>query len=253
MARCPGSEQPPGRWVDGLLDPPYERSVVRLLAGCFLLVGCASSGASTPAPESVGSADAAGEAGTGASQRGRLEVSDAPTSTRAVAPVGAQPASNERGRVGDPAPLFYLRTKNPEACGLPILDLNELVGSDATAPRPVILSFAASDCRPCRLELAELKRRQTELAATGAVLAVVVMDATAEGRDEMLAFLTEELAIPFPIVEDPPGQMITRKYGVSSLPHTVVIGGSGLIGWVSRGYEGSASVDRLFRAVERVE
>lgn len=163
------------------------------------------------------------------------------------------PPASSKGRVGQAAHRFFLRTQNPERSGLERLDLNRWVGPGAEAPRTVVLSFAANDCAPCKKELSALTERSDELQATGAMFAVVVMDATADQRAQMLSFLNEQLQVPFPVVVDPPGQIVTRNYGVSSLPHTALVGSDGLIRWVSHGYTGPESLDALFAAIRSAE
>lgn len=130
------------------------------------------------------------------------------------------------------------------------MDLNRWVGTDAPEPRTVLLNFASYDCEPCKKELAALREHSERMEEAGALFAVVIMDPTAEARDQMLDYLMGTLQLPFPVVVDPPGQIVTRNYGVSSLPHTVLIDQGGVIRWVSQGFKGEASLEALFAAIE---
>ena len=188
-----------------------------------LLVGCSGSTASTSSPARPSPV---------ASSSGNLK----------------EKASN-KGKVGQTAHRFYMRTTNPDVCGLRQLDLNEKLGASASDPGPVVLSFASFDCEPCKKELRALRSRHAELESLRVTFAVVVMDADQASRAQMLSFLNDELRLPFPVIVDPPGQIVTRNYGVSSLPHTTLIGRDGRIRWVNKGYEGEKSIDEMFSAI----
>lgn len=160
----------------------------------------------------------------------------------------ARPEGPGPGQVGQPAHRFFLRTVNPEASGLERLDLNQVLAPEAADPRVVVLSFAAFDCAPCKGELSALQERLEELRASGALFAVVVTDRTAEARARMVGFLTDELGVPHPVVEDG-SQILMRLYGVTSLPHTVVVRPDGTIAHVAQGYAGPESLDRMFSVI----
>ncbi|MGF1509821.1 MAG: peroxiredoxin family protein [Myxococcota bacterium] len=169
--------------------------------------------------------------------------------THPMAVEAAPGRTPSRGAVGEPAPWFLAATQNPERCGISRVDLGRWVGDRAEARRPVALSFAASDCRPCWRELAALRDRAAQLEALGAALVVVVMDVTAEGQARMLEGLNA-MNLSFPVIFDAPGLPLARSYGVSSLPHLVVVARDGTIQWTREGYRGEESLDALWTALE---
>lgn len=153
------------------------------------------------------------------------------------------------GRVGDDAHPFYARTINPEACGTRLVDLNKVFGAGPESKQAVVLAFAANYCEPCKAELAEYARSHQRLQRSGAYFVVVINDPEEAERTALAEYLRDELKLALPIVLDTPGGLLSRRYGVASLPHTVVVGKDGKIAWISSGYEGPSSLDTL---IERV-
>lgn len=165
----------------------------------------------------------------------------------ALAGSAPEPAK-EPGAIGDPAQLFYLRPLNPELAGMQLVDLNLWVGPKATEPRRVLLSFAAEFCVPCKKELAAYAVHHQALRDAGAQIVVVLVDENDEARKKMQAYLRDEVKLPFPVVADKL-RLIARGYGVSSLPHNVIIGRDGRIAWVKKGYAEGLSIPALLEAL----
>ena len=150
------------------------------------------------------------------------------------------------GLAGQKAHRFFLRTVNPAESGVQILDLNEVIGPRAIHPRSLMLAFAAWYCEPCKYELAAFVERSEEFSKVGSTIGIVVIDEGDEDRRRMVNYLVEELNMKFPVVEDS-FQLIARRYGVKSLPHTALVDAMGTIQKVHRGYVGTESVDELIR------
>jgi len=103
--------------------------------------------------------------------------------------------------------------------------------------RPVLITFWASWCGPCREELPELKRIYDRLAGRGFVFVAVNMD-----RDprRARAFLrAHDLAIPAYRVS--PAQL--RELGVRSIPTSVLLRPDGRVEMLYQGYTPSAVRD----------
>lgn len=170
-------------------------------------------------------------------------------------PVSAEPAApaakpGAELKVGAPAPLFNMKTINPERSGVPRFVLKQMVGPYADTPkRAVVVSFAASYCEPCKRELAELKTLAPRFERDGVALVVVVIDGKEEGRAIMRKLTVEELDLPFPVVFDvvvggdaPPERLgvLATRYHATRLPMTVVVDAEGVIRWINSGFADGA-------------
>ncbi len=156
------------------------------------------------------------------------------------------PPSN-LGKPGQTAHLFFQSTENPKLSGVERFKLGDHVGDEATTPRPVVLSFAAWYCEPCKKELADYARSPASIRDTGAEYVVVVIGDKAE-QEKMTKLVVDELQLPFPVVRDW-GEIVARRYGVTSLPHTVVVGRDGKIASVVTGYDPKAALGELVQAI----
>lgn len=128
---------------------------------------------------------------------------------------------------------------------------DDLVGRthylNAELKRPVVLTFFATWCAPCKLEMPLLIDLQRQLNGRAQVLCVVI---DPENRDRVQTFAAG-LSIPFPLLLDQ-GQKIKQAYGVTELPVTFLIGTDGIIR--SRyGPLGPAEIDDLRKQVTRLE
>ena len=95
---------------------------------------------------------------------------------------------------------------------------------NAELKRPVVLTFFATWCAPCRDEMTLLSEVQQRFSGRFTVLCVVVDPENAERLRSMAA----GLATPYPFLLDE-GQGIMKAYGVQALPATFVIGVDGRI------------------------
>lgn len=131
----------------------------------------------------------------------------------------------ERTAVGAPAPDFEL----PDLTGAPV----RLSGFRG---RPVVLTFFASWCYPCREEftaLQALHERRDDLE----VLAVNYRDIARDSRD-----FAERLGATFPVLlEEPNSDAVAARYGVRGIPVTFFIDADGTIAHPPLYGEGSAA------------
>ena len=157
----------------------------------------------------------------------------------ATSPARAEPAAPDKPviAIGEPAPVFLLKTLNPERCGQDLVSLKAWVGSQAQPPRrAVVLSFAASYCGPCRREMPELGALAARTAERGVAVAVVGIDKEPEGIEAFRRLVVDELALAVPVLLDR-FAIVGRRYGASELPFLVLIDEGGKIRWFKSGYE----------------
>ena len=125
------------------------------------------------------------------------------------------------------------------------LDGRKVTLSDYRGKNPVVLTFFAEFCAPCRKEFAQLKEMDEKLGSKGLRVVSVSVD---EDR-QTAATIPNETRVKFPVVFDPKGA-IAEKYEVQALPHTVVIDRSGKVQSVIIGYDADA-LDRAVGSVVR--
>ncbi|HSH81617.1 MAG TPA: TlpA family protein disulfide reductase [Herpetosiphonaceae bacterium] len=124
-----------------------------------------------------------------------------------------QPAATQTGGPGTPAPEFELRSLDGKQ-----VRLRDFRG------RPVMLSFFATTCAPCKKELPLLKQLQRQYADELAVLLVGVFE-----DPETVAPYAQELGIEdMPILLDGFAEA-TMEYGVMTIPSTIFIDREGRI------------------------
>ena len=146
----------------------------------------------------------------------------------------AEPASSF---VGKPAPDFTL-----ESLGGKSISLASLKG------KVVILDFWATWCGPCRKGLPVLMDIAKKRAGDGVVLWSVDMRETPE---KVKTFL-EKSNWDLPVLMDLDGAIGT-KYGVSGIPHTVIIGPDGNIVTVEIGFRSEEHTNKMINgAIDKV-
>ena len=141
-------------------------------------------------------------------------------------------------QLGDPAPTFYLRLLEGE---------NFFLSKEIKADSPIILSFYATWCIPCRKEIPALEKIMTDPSIENVRLYYInvggLMGADESGdlvkqREETnkVRRHKELFKMTHPILMDRYA-LIAQKYGADSLPALVVIGGDGTIIYQHWGYE----------------
>ena len=124
--------------------------------------------------------------------------------------------------------------------GVSQIDLESLRG------RPVLLTFWASWCGPCRQELPELEKLVDELAGEGLVLITVNMDQT----PTMGARFLQQYDIDVPAYRMDPRAL--TQLGVKALPTNVLLDREGRPVQIYRGYspEVPGEIRRLILAMD---
>jgi thioredoxin-like negative regulator of GroEL len=136
----------------------------------------------------------------------------------------AAPAFGSQAELPEPGPPF------PEEIVFRPLAAEGTVTMSAFRGRPVLLTFWASWCAPCRVELPELASLYSELAGRGFVLLTVNVDRNpALGRQ----FLSR-LGISVPVYRLDP--MDTKQLGIDALPATVLLDTEGRFLTAYKGY-----------------
>ena len=86
----------------------------------------------------------------------------------------------------------------------------------------IVLTFWASWCLECRVEMPALERLQREFSSRG----LAIIGVNARESKEAVRRYAKELGLTFPLVLDPDGK-INALYGVIGLPTTFVVGRDG--------------------------
>ena len=139
--------------------------------------------------------------------------------------------------VGDIAPTFFLRTLEGE---------NFFLSKEIKADSPIILSFYATWCVPCRLEIPALEKMMTDPAFknirlyyvnVGGLMASDTKGEMVKQREELKKVQRhkERFKMTHPILVDRYA-MTAQKYGAESLPTLIVIDGEGNLKYVHHGY-----------------
>ena len=141
--------------------------------------------------------------------------------------------------VGDLAPDFELATLDGGTARL----------SDYQG-RPVILNFWATWCAPCRLEMPELQRAQTEFDAAGEGPIVLTIN---EGDSaEQVGEFFAEVGLTLTALLDSEGEVGTT-YGAFFLPTTIIIGPDGAVVAVHRGMISRDQLDMYLDGIAPAE
>jgi cytochrome c biogenesis protein CcmG, thiol:disulfide interchange protein DsbE len=148
-----------------------------------------------------------------------------------------QPAVAAGPAPGDKAAPFILDVLNPEQDGKRRFVLKTLVGPAAKdGPKAVLLSFAASWCKPCKKELPQLQQIVARYPTGVIATAVVVIDKEKELIDKMLKQTVEEAGIRLPLLADR-FNIVARRYAADEIPYLVLIDSAGRVVWTHRGYD----------------
>jgi thiol-disulfide isomerase/thioredoxin len=142
----------------------------------------------------------------------------------AVLPLGAEPAA---------LPNVTLQT----------LDGKGSVTLDEFRGRTVLLTFWASWCGPCRVELPELQKLYAELAGDGFVLLTVNVDTIPEMGTRFLG----QIGVTIPVYRMDQRDLVAL--GINALPTNIVLDHDGLAVQVYRGY--SPAVPEYIRRLVR--
>ncbi len=154
------------------------------------------------------------------------------------------PRASAALKLNDPAPLFSLLDVTGKE-----FSLGDVVGAGSTKKgNGVIVSFFASWCGPCRLELPIMNSLVKELRSKG--ITVVLIDFK-ESLTTMRALL-KELQVDQPIVLSDIDGKTGEKYELRFLPTTFFIGADGklkdvIYGGIDSANELRAGADKLLK------
>jgi len=127
---------------------------------------------------------------------------------------------------------------------LPSLDDRKISLADYRGKKRVVLSFWASWCGPCRMELpvlAEFYRKYHRADSSFEVLAVSLD----EDRSDAEAY-AQKAKLPFPILLDPQSK-VADSYSVEGIPTMYVIDTNGTILWGNSGMDPAMEVQLAMR------
>lgn len=125
--------------------------------------------------------------------------------------------------IGKEAPEFSLDTLG----GVPISL------ADYREKKSVVVTFWASWCGPCRLELPELAefyKKHIDSQGSFEILAISIDDEAVDARD-----YASKANLPFPLLWDKTGS-VARSYQVDSIPAMFVVNGEGKIIFATVGF-----------------
>ncbi len=152
--------------------------------------------------------------------------------------------------------VFGFGPSKKSAAGRPAPELpsEHLVGGVVTLPkllassggRPSVVVFWASWCGPCTTEAPALQSFSQSPEGRGRIVGVDWSDA----RSSALAFI-RRFRWTFPTVRDGQG-IVGNSYGMTGLPTTFVLSGSGKIAMTLRGPQTGPSLSRALHAAERL-
>lgn len=163
------------------------------------------------------------------------QYSWAPPAGATAARTGAAAGDEQHPLQGKKAPDFALPDLDGQVVGLP--DLKDTV---------IVLDFWASWCGPCREGLPHLQKLQAELGPKGANFFAVNVS---EPRDKAAEFMQQN-KLDLRVLLDEKGE-VSKAYGVSGIPQTVVIGKDGVIRKILVGFDPASTERQLRQAVSK--
>lgn len=137
-------------------------------------------------------------------------------------------------KVGEEAPTFYLRTLTGED-----FYLRDYSGEKLRQPwkhkdkYTVILSFFATWCVPCQLEIPILHQWVKEQSDSS--LKVLLID-VAEKQNEVAPFIKKK-GYTLPVLLDVYNMVADKQFGIKSLPHLVIIDPNGYVRLITKGFK----------------
>jgi cytochrome c biogenesis protein CcmG/thiol:disulfide interchange protein DsbE len=131
-------------------------------------------------------------------------------------------------KIGSRAPDFALQTLNGET-----IRLSEMVG------RPVVISYWATWCNPCKKELPVLDQLSQEYRSQG--LVVVTVNAIEQDSREEVQAMVGETSMTLPVLLDQ-GNQFASTYGALFFPTTIFVDASGVIRFIRLGDSSEADL-----------
>ena len=134
-------------------------------------------------------------------------------------------------KVGDEAPTFFVRD---------LQEKNFFLSDTLKLGKPTVLSFFATWCGPCRLEMPVLDTLSQSYKNINFYL--VDVSGLTQGKSKMkedpakVKIMVESLGVTLQVLMDKYGK-VAEKYGVKSLPRLVVIDKKSKVHYIHDGYE----------------
>ena len=134
-------------------------------------------------------------------------------------------------KVGDEAPTFFVRD---------LQEKNFFLSDTLKLGKPTVLSFFATWCGPCRLEMPVLDTLSQSYKNINFYL--VDVSGLTQGKSKMkedpekVKIMVESLGVTLQVLMDKYGK-VAEKYGVKSLPRLVVIDDKSKVHYIHDGYE----------------
>jgi thiol-disulfide isomerase/thioredoxin len=132
-------------------------------------------------------------------------------------------SSATAGAQGDPPPPFpniEFRT----------LTMDRTIDMESLRGKPVLVTFWASWCGPCRVELPELQELYEELGPKGFELVSVNMDHYSAQAQRFLA----AMKLDIPTYRIHPVAM--QELGITAVPTSILVSPDGRVNWLAEGY-----------------
>ena len=124
---------------------------------------------------------------------------------------------------GKPAPDFALLT----------LDGRQVTLAEFRGKKNVVISFWASWCGPCRLELPALSAFYKKAREQRDDFEIIAINTDDEREDAERA--AKEMQLPFPVVLDPQNATASA-YGVAALPTLMIVDKAGILSFGTMGF-----------------
>lgn len=159
-------------------------------------------------------------------------------------PQSGQGGKGDTLQPGDPAPLFVMRDL---ATDEPIF-LRDYVGkvrrreSKLAQPHVVILSFWATWCQPCKVEIPLLTQLEKEFTGKPVKIFLVNTQETADVTEDTVRAEYKRRGYSLQCLLDASGRF-ARNYTVRGLPMIVVIDQAGNVRKVNRGFHENFHID----------
>jgi len=133
-------------------------------------------------------------------------------------------------KVGDEAPTFFVRD---------LTEKNFFLSDTLKLGKPIVLSFFATWCGPCRVEMPVLDTLSQSYKDVNFYL--VDVSGLTQGKSKMKEYpakvkiMVESLGVTLQVLMDKYGK-VAEKYGVTSLPRLVVIDQKSTVHYIHDGY-----------------
>lgn len=145
----------------------------------------------------------------------------------------------------------------PAFASLPEVQLKDINGNSVNTAqlnndgKPMVISFWATWCKPCRRELKAIHEQYPDWQdETGVKVIAVSID---EAQNEQKVKPVVDTTFPdFDVLLDPNGEF-KRQMGVTDIPHAFIIDGNGNIVWSHQGYVDGGESEILEKLQELVK